>query len=110
MIIIGSNEKDMAYASNSLIDMQGGIVAVKDGKIIGRIPFPVAGLMSLLPFEKALLDYSELNSKIVEAGCKFKNPLLIPLFLPFLALPEIRILSSGIVDVKKRIYVKIFIR
>ncbi|MBI3842754.1 MAG: adenine deaminase [Thaumarchaeota archaeon] len=110
MIIIGSNEKDMAYASNSLIDMQGGIVAVKDGKIIGRIPFPVAGLMSLSPFEKALLDYSELNSKIVEAGCKFKNPLLIPLFLPFLALPEIRIVSSGIVDVKKRTYVKIFNR
>lgn len=110
MIIIGSNEKDMAYASNSLIDMQGGIIAVKDGKTIGSIPFPVAGLMSLSPFEKVLSDYSELNSKIVEAGCKFQNPLLIPLFLPFLALPEIRILSSGIVDIKKRIYVKILNR
>jgi adenine deaminase len=107
MIIIGSNEKDMAFATNSLVEMQGGIIAVKDERIIAKFALPLAGLISILPFENVLLEYSELNSKIVDAGCKFKNPYLIPLFLPFLALPEIRILYGGIVDVKKRTYLDI---
>ena len=64
--------------------------------------------MSRLPFEETLLEYSEIDSRIVERGCKFKNPHLVPLFLPFLALPEIRILYSGIVDVKNRTFLKIF--
>lgn len=108
MIIIGSNEKDMAFTANSLVEMQGGAIAVKDSKVLAKFALPFAGLMSVLPFEKALLEYSDLNSKIIDAGCKFKNPYLIPLFLPFLALPDIRILFSGIVDVKERAYLQIF--
>ena len=107
MIIIGSNEKDMAFATNKLVEMQGGVIAVKDEKVLAKFALPFAGLISILPFENALSEYSGLNSKIVDSGCKFKNPYLIPLFLPFLALPDIRILYSGIVDVKKRTYLDI---
>ena len=107
MIIIGSNENDMALVANRLIQMQGGMLAVKDGKILCKFEMPVAGLISALPFEEALQEYSEIDSRIVEQGCKFINPHLIPLFLPFLALPEIRILYSGIVDVKNRTFLKI---
>jgi len=107
MIIIGSNENDMAFVANRLIQMQGGMLAAKDGKILCKFEMPVAGLISALPFEEALQEYSEIDSRIVEQGCKFKNPHLIPLFLPFLALPEIRILHSGIIDVKNRTFLKI---
>ncbi len=107
MIIIGSKEKDIAFAANELVDMQGGIIVVKDGKILAKFPLPIAGLISAMTFEDAIVEYSEIDSKIVDAGCRFKNPHLIPLFLPFLALPEIRILYSGIVDIKNRAYVHI---
>ncbi len=107
MVIIGSNEKDMAFAANKLVEMQGGVIVVKNEKILAKFALPFAGLISTLPFDKALLEYSEVNSKIVEAGCKFKNPYLIPLFLPFLALPDIRILYTGIVDVKNRMYLNV---
>ncbi|HSD04471.1 MAG TPA: adenine deaminase C-terminal domain-containing protein, partial [Nitrosopumilaceae archaeon] len=107
MVIIGSSENDMAFVVNKLVEMRGGIVAVKDGKVLAAFALPYAGLISTLPFEKALVEYSKLNSTIVEAGCKFKNPYLIPLFLPFLALPDIRIIHTGIIDVKKRTYLDI---
>lgn len=108
MVIIGNNEKDMAFVANELTKIQGGIIAVKNQKILANLPLPVAGLISNLSFEDTILEFSNLNSKIVDAGCKFKNPVLIPLFLPFLALPDVRIISGGIVDIKKRQYVDIF--
>lgn len=107
IVVIGSNEKDMAFATNKLVEMQGGVIVVKNKKILAKFTLPLAGLISTRPFDEALLEYLEVNSKIIDAGCKFKNPYLIPLFLPFLALPEIRILYTGIVDVKTRTYLNI---
>jgi len=107
MIVIGSNEKDMAFVANDLVKTQGGMVAANDEKIICKFEMPIAGLFSKLPLEEAVTKYNEVDEKLVEAGCRFKQPHLIPLFLPFLALPEIRILYSGIVDVKNRTYLKI---
>ena len=107
MIVIGSNEKDMALVANKLSQSQGGMIVVKDGNILCKFDMAVAGLISKLPVEEATKQYSEIDSKIVDSGCKFKQPHLIPIFLPFLALPEVRILYSGVVDVKNRTYLKI---
>ncbi|HET8719964.1 MAG TPA: adenine deaminase C-terminal domain-containing protein [Candidatus Nitrosotenuis sp.] len=102
MIIIGSNEKDMAQAANHLKKSQGGLVVVKGGDILSFLPLQVAGIISSNSFEDVLNKFLDLNSVLIDRGCKFQRPHLIPLFLPFLALPSIRILHSGIVDVKKR--------
>jgi adenine deaminase len=107
MIVIGSNEKDMAFVANNLTKMQGGMLVAKNGVILSKFSLPLGGLISTLPFEKTLEEYSSIDSKLIETGCKFKNPHLIPLFLPFLALPEIRILYTGVVDVKTRRYLEI---
>ncbi len=106
MIVIGSNDSDMAVASNHLIQNQGGIVVVKSGKILASLPLQFAGIISTDSFETVLLNFENINNSIVDLGCKFSKPHLIPLFLPFLALPSVRILSSGIVDVKKRSYIQ----
>ena len=105
LIVIGSNDSDMAIASNHLIKNQGGIVVVKSGKILASLPLSFAGIVSTDSFEKVSSNFEKINNSIIDSGCKFSRPHLIPLFLPFLALPSVRILSSGIVDVKKRSYI-----
>ena len=105
LIVIGSNESDMAFASNTLIKSQGGLVVVNDGKVISSLPLQFGGIVSTDSFEKVLSNFSSITNSIVDSGCVFKRPHLIPLFLPFLALPSIRILYGGIVDVKKRSYI-----
>ena len=106
MIVIGSNDSDMAIASNHLIKNQGGLVVVKSGKILASLPLQFAGIISTDSFEMVSSNFQKIISTIVDLGCKFTRPHLIPLFLPFLALPSIRILSGGIVDVKKRSYIQ----
>ena len=105
LIAIGSSEKDMAIACNKLSKNQGGMIVVKDGKRLASMPFQLAGIISLNSIESVSKQFLEINSSMMDSGCKFKKPHLIPVFLPFLALPDIRILYSGIVDVKKRVYV-----
>ena len=105
LIVIGSNEKDMAIACNKLSRNQGGMIVVKDGKVLASMPLKLGGIISLDSIESVSRQFLEINASMVDSGCKFKKPHLIPVFLPFLALPDIRILYSGIVDVKKRMYV-----
>ena len=66
--------------------------------------FRSGGIISTDPIDKVTKNFEKINNVLVDTGCKFKKPHLIPLFLPFLALPDIRILYSGIVDVKSREY------
>jgi adenine deaminase len=105
LIVIGSNDSDMALAANTLRKTQGGLVVVSSGNIGALLPLPLAGIISTDSFDKVSSNFGNINNSIVDSGCKFSRPHLIPLFLPFLALPSVRILSRGIVDVKKRAYI-----
>lgn len=105
MIVIGSNDSDMAIASNHLIKNQGGLVVVKSGKITASLPLQFGGILSTDSFEKVSTNFEKINSTIIDSGSRFSRPYLIPLFLPFLALPSVRILCGGIVDVKKCSYI-----
>ena len=105
LIVIGSNEKDMAVASNELRKSQGGMIIVNNGKTLASMPMAVSGIISSKPIETISKQFLEINHTLSDKGCKFKKPHLVPVFLPFLALPDIRILYSGIVDIKKREFV-----
>lgn len=102
LIVIGTSDSDMALAANHLVASQGGMSVAKDGKILASLPLPVAGIISDDSFEKTLSGFEGINSCIADSGCVFSRPHLIPLFLPFLAIPSVRILSGGIVNIKKR--------
>ncbi|RNJ80486.1 MAG: adenine deaminase, partial [Nitrosopumilus sp. H8] len=108
MVVIGSDDSDMAVAANHLVKNQGGLVVVKSGRVAASMPLQIAGIVSARTFERVSEDFEGVTAALGDSGCRFPRPHMIPLFLPFLALPSIRILSSGIVDVKRRKYVRPF--
>ena len=71
------------------------------------MPLQMAGIVSTDSFEKVTENFENISLVLNDRGCKFKKPHLIPLFLPFLALPSIRILFSGLIDVKTRSFLKV---
>src|SRR5271157_1568962 len=46
MIVVGTDESDMAIAANKLAEVEGGQVVVKKGQVIGLVELNIAGLMS----------------------------------------------------------------
>ena len=82
-------------------------MVVSEGKILASMPLQMAGIISTNSFETVSENFENLNTVLTDAGCRFKKPHLIPLFLPFLALPDIRILSTGLIDVKNRSFLSV---
>ena len=98
LFVIGSNDEDMALAANTLIKCGGGAVAVKDGKVLGLVPLPIAGLMSDKPLEETEKLVKGLEKAWKDLGCKHPSPFMTMSIIPLACLPEIRLTNRGLVD------------
>ncbi len=101
MIVIGTSEPDMAIAVNELARMGGGQIVIKDGKIIGKVELPIAGLMSNESAEIVAKKAGSILSAIKECGCKLNNPNMQISLMALVVIPELRISDLGLVDVSK---------
>ena len=98
LLVVGTNDEDMALAANTLIAGGGGMVAVCDGKVLGLVELPVAGLMSQEPLEKMSEKVAVLKDAWQEIGCTLPSPFMTMALLPLACLPEIRLTNRGLVD------------
>jgi adenine deaminase len=97
--IVGVNEDDMALAANRLGEIKGGFVVVEDGKVTGEIALPVAGLMSLEPYEVVRDTLHTLRKAAYALGTTLEEPFLQVAFLPLPVIPHLKISDMGMVDV-----------
>ena len=107
--IIGANENDMAIAINRLRELQGGIVLVRDGKIIEEIPMPIGSIMSEIPLEELAKKEERINKILWEDGCRMQNPLLWMQTLSFTGLPYYKLTDKGLVDIRKQKFMDIIL-
>ncbi|MDG1431428.1 MAG: adenine deaminase [Paracoccaceae bacterium] len=99
--VVGVNYGDMAIAANRLAEIEGGFVVVSDGKILAELALPVAGLMSLEPFEVVHDHLVDLRAAARSIGVRLKEPFLQLAFLALPVIPALKITDRGMVDVKK---------
>ncbi|NVP58066.1 adenine deaminase [Mycoplana rhizolycopersici] len=97
--VVGVDEDDMAFATNRLGEIGGGFVVVEDGRITGEIALPVAGLMSLEPFETVRDTLHHLRQAARALGATLEEPFLQLAFLPLPVIPHLKISDRGMVDV-----------
>jgi adenine deaminase len=99
--VVGVNDADMAAAVNRLIQIGGGFVAVRNGAVIGELPLPLAGLISLKPFEDVAHSLHTLRGIVRDLGCTLPEPFLQLAFLPLPVIPHLKITDFGLVDVDR---------
>ncbi|MBN1627903.1 MAG: adenine deaminase [Deltaproteobacteria bacterium] len=108
IIVVGTNETDMAKAVNRICALQGGAVVCVDGRILSEIPLPIFGLMTEMPLEDLAGKFREMAGFIKGLGCPFEDTLLTLATLTGAAIPFIRICEEGLVNIKDGDNLKLF--
>ncbi len=98
LLVVGTNDGDMALAANTLIACGGGMVAVENGKVLGCVPLPIAGLMNSKPAEEMAAIVSDLEKAWEKIGCTMPSPFMTMALIPLACLPELRLTNRGLVD------------
>ena len=106
IIVVGTNETDMAAAVNRVVELNGGIVVWDGGQRVAEVPLAIAGIMS----DEPLVTVNEKLETAKDAAHKLGvNPGIDPFMtLSFMALPVIpslRITTRGVFDVTTQSYV-----
>ncbi|HCY99220.1 MAG: adenine deaminase [Rhodobacterales bacterium RIFCSPHIGHO2_02_FULL_62_130] len=99
--VVGADYADMALAANRLGEIEGGFVVVEGGKVLAELALPVAGLMSLNPFETVHQDLIALRAAARSLGVVLEEPFLQLAFLCLPVIPHLKITDHGMVDVDK---------
>jgi adenine deaminase len=99
--VVGVDDADMATAVNRIIAMQGGFAVAAGGEIRAELALPVAGLMSLEPFETVREKLLALRAAARGLGCTLPEPFLQVAFLPLPVIPHLKITDCGLFDVDR---------
>ncbi len=99
--IVGADYADMAMAANRLGEIEGGLVVVEGGRVLAELALPVAGLMSLEPFEVVHRDLVALRAAARSLGVTLEEPFLQLAFLCLPVIPHLKITDHGMVDVDR---------
>ncbi len=101
MIVVGTDEECMALAANELAKSGGGQIVVKDGKVIGLVDLPIAGLMSAERADAVAKKTATVLDGFKACGCNLNNPNMQLSLLGLVVIPELRISDKGLVDVSQ---------
>ncbi|TVQ58544.1 MAG: adenine deaminase [Rhodobacteraceae bacterium] len=99
--VVGVDYADMALAANRLGEIEGGFVVAAEGRVLAELALPVAGLMSLEPFETVREALVGLRAAARSLGVTLEEPFLQLSFLALPVIPHLKITDRGMVDVDR---------
>ena len=108
LLLVGSDDYDMALCANVLLEAGGGMAIVDRGQILEKLEFPFGGIFSLLPWQEVGKGMARIQCRLREMGSPFDKPIFALVFLPFVTLPALRITARGLVNAKERRIVPLF--
>lgn len=110
LIVIGTNEADMAYAANSLLEMGGGCISVCDGKALAALPLPIAGLMSECDARTVADQNEALRQSVHTLGAPADiEPFMNMAFVSLPVIPHLKMTTHGLIDVNRQTLVPLFV-
>jgi adenine deaminase len=101
LLVVGTNNDDMARAVNLLADVGGGVVVVSGGDVLALVELPIGGLMSNERAEVVAQKSAQMVNAMRECGCTLNNAYMQLSLLALVVIPALRIGDLGLVDVSK---------
>ena len=99
IIVIGTNDADMAVAARHISSVGGNVVVV-NGEVVADMPLPIAGLMTDVSADE-IAKANELVRKTVYDYGVFEHvePFMNMAFVSLSVIPKLKMTTQGLVDV-----------
>lgn len=103
LIVAGTNDTDMMLAGNAVRRNKGGLAVALNGRVIGELALPVAGLMSTGSAQEAVEQIRLLKAALKENGISEDLGAFMTLaFVSLPVIPKLRLNTFGVVDVMRQ--------
>ena len=99
IVVVGTNNADMALAVNEVARLNGGLAVACDGIILNGMELPIGGLMSEKSSEEVMAQLDVLNADARKLGCEMDAPFMSLSFISLPTVPELGLTDLGLVDV-----------
>lgn len=109
IIVVGTNDGDMALAVREIARMRGGLVATTHGRLLDALPLPLAGLLSDRPVEEVEERLTRLQRETRRMGSTLVNPFMVLSFMALPVIPRLKITDRGLVNVDAFQIVDVFV-
>ena len=100
LLLVGTDEKEMAFAAKMVTEQGGGMVAVREGRVQGAIQMKVAGLLSERPVEEVAAQAEGLLEAWRRMGCRMVEPFMTMSLITLTVLPELRLSDKGLLNTR----------
>jgi adenine deaminase len=98
VMLVGTDDADMAVAAARLVELGGGQVVVRDGAVVAEVALPLGGLMSLRPRQEVAALVEALEAAAAGSGVTLHAPFMALSFLALSVIPELKVTDLGLVD------------
>ena len=106
IIVVGTNEADMAAAVNRVVALNGGIVVWDGGAPAAEVPLAIAGIMSDEPLAVVNEKLESAKEHAFALGVSRSiDPFMTLSFMALPVIPTLRITTRGVFDVSQQTYV-----
>jgi adenine deaminase len=93
----------------AIADMQGGLAIAAGGQVLGRLPLPIAGLLSEAPVEEVIGSLERLTAIAHELGCTLPAPFMTISFISLPTVPELGLTDRGLISVRDHALISTFV-
>lgn len=109
LFVAGDNPADMLLAVRRIQELQGGILTVRDGKILSELALPICGILSERPLDDTAAGLKSVRESLEELGYRHNNPIMSLGTLGLPVSPALKLTDVGLVDVKRGCIVPLII-
>jgi adenine deaminase len=109
IIAVGVDDREIAFAVEKLLEQNGGVTVVREGRVLEKMPLPLGGLMSDQSGEWVHEKLNAIHDAAFrELGVNPKlEPVMSLCFMSLPVIPELKITDMGLFDVERFAFIPV---
>ena len=109
IIVVGTDDASIHAAVDKIIEIQGGIVLVKDQEVIDYLQLEIGGIMTNQPVETVQDALKRMHESLKKMGLAktVADPFISLSFLALPVIPKLKLTDMGLFDVEQFIHVSL---